>query len=218
MFWTNRMRVYRSITAAALCLGAGLLAGCANDTRVLIENESFGKAVTDNSEIQANPESYTVILGERFAEEVPTNVNFDFDRAALDDAARAILREQAGWIRQFPEVRFKVYGHTDLVGSDAYNQRLGLRRANAVVDYLVGQGIGRDRLEAVASFGKTQPLIQTPDRERRNRRTVTEVTGFVEENPAVLDGKYAQIVYRDYVISAETGAVEAAASIIDAGE
>ena len=64
-------------------------------------------------------------------------------------------------------------------------------------------GISTSRLEAVVSFGETQPLIVTQGRERRNRRTVTEVSGFVSGHPNVLDGKYAQIIYRDYVRSAE---------------
>jgi hypothetical protein len=66
----------------------------------------------------------------------------------------------------------------------------------------MSQGISRSRLEAVASFGETQPLVVTQGRERRNRRTVTEVTGFVSSHPHVMDGKYAQVVYREYVASA----------------
>jgi outer membrane protein OmpA-like peptidoglycan-associated protein len=141
-------------------------------------------------------------LNARFAEQVPTMVNFNFDSAALDGEAQAILRRQADWIKQFPEVRFRVYGHTDLVGSAAYNEALGMRRARAVVNYLVGLGVNRSRLEAVVSKGDTQPLIVTPDRERRNRRTVTEVSGFVERHPTVMDGKYAMVIYREYVASA----------------
>jgi len=109
---------------------------------------------------------------------------------------------QATWIKQFPEVKFRVYGHTDAVGSAYYNKRLGKRRADAVVRYLTSRGISRSRLEAVASFGETQPLVVSQGRERKNRRTVTEVSGFVQRNPTVLDGKYAQIVYREYVASA----------------
>jgi hypothetical protein len=54
----------------------------------------------------------------------------------------------------------------------------------------------------VVSFGETQPLIVSQGRERRNRRTVTEVSGFVKSNPQIMDGKYAQVVYREYVESA----------------
>lgn len=109
------------------------------------------------------------------------------------------MRNQASWIRQFPEIRFRVYGHTDAVGSNRANKSIGLRRANAVVRYLSTQGISRNRLEAVVSFGETQPLVVSQGRELRNRRTVTEVSGFVKRHPTVMDGKYAQIIYRDYV-------------------
>ena len=137
-------------------------------------------------------------LSSRFVAEVPTTITFAFDSATLSQQSRAVLRQQAQWINRFPEVRFSVYGHTDLVGSAAYNQRLGLRRARAAVDYLVSQGVDRSRLEALVSLGETQPLVATERREERNRRTVTEVQGFVQSHPLVLDGRYADIVYRGY--------------------
>ncbi|TCK99432.1 outer membrane protein OmpA-like peptidoglycan-associated protein [Shimia isoporae] len=167
----------------------------------VIDTESFGAAVNNNIGVHNGERSYVLSLATRFAEEVDSTVNFEFDSAVVDATAMPILNEQANWIRQFPEVRFRVYGHTDAVGSAGYNKALGMRRARAVVNYLVSQGVERNRLEAVVSLGKTQPLIVTQGRERKNRRTVTEVTGFVDRHPTVLDGKYAQIIYRDYVAS-----------------
>lgn len=167
-----------------------------------IDNGSFGSATQNNTQIMNGERQYTVDLANRFATEITSMVTFAFNSAQLDGTAQAILRQQADWIRQFPEIRFRVYGHTDAVGSAAYNRRLGLARANAVVGYLTSMGISRSRLEAVASFGETQPLIVTQGRERRNRRTVTEVSGFVARHPQVLDGKYAEIIYRDYIASA----------------
>ena len=70
------------------------------------------------------------------------------------------------------------------------------------MSYLTSLGISRSRLEALVSFGETQPLIVTQGRERRNRRTVTEVSGFVQGHPSLLDGKYAEVIYREYVASA----------------
>jgi len=166
-----------------------------------VDEGGFGNATMNNTMLMTGQIEATVALGRRFANEVPTTINFAFNSSQLSDAARATLREQAKWIRQFPEVRFRVYGHTDLVGSEAYNKALGLRRANAAVAFLVGQGIGSARLEAVVSFGKTRPVIQTPGPEERNRRTVTEVVGFVQDNPMVLNGKYAEIIMREYVKS-----------------
>ncbi|APX12082.1 OmpA family protein [Tateyamaria omphalii] len=186
----------------------------------LVDTGQFGNATANNTLLLTGERQYTFDLAQRFASEVGTTVNFAFNSSQLDAGARDALREQALWIRQFPEIRFRVYGHTDAVGSAAYNKRLGLARANAVVHYLTTQGISRSRLEAVASFGETQPLIVTQGRERRNRRTVTEVSGFVKSHPTVLDGKYAQIIYRDYVESgvARTGLTGNSGSEFQTGE
>ena len=170
---------------------------------VLTDGPPMGEATMNNTQIMTGEKSYAIDLAHKFANKVPSMVNFAFDSAVLDTQAQAALMQQAHFIRQYPEVRFRVYGHTDAVGSAAYNQRLGLRRARAVVNYLVRHGISRSRLEAVASYGETQPLVVTEGRERRNRRTVTEVSGFVESHPLIMDGKYAEVVYREYIKSAE---------------
>lgn len=169
----------------------------------IVDGGNFGNANMHNQLVMRGEKGYVYDLANRFSNEVLSTVNFAFNSSALDAGARDTLREQAAWIRQFPEVRFRVYGHTDLVGSSGYNKVLGKRRADAVVNFLVSQGISRNRLEAVASFGETQPLIVTQGRERRNRRTVTEVSGFVASHPIIMDGKYAEVVYREYVLSAE---------------
>ena len=53
-----------------------------------------------------------------------------------------------------------------------------------------------------SSYGETRPIIATNEAEVRNRRTVTEVSGFVKSHPLVLNGKYAAIIWREYVNSA----------------
>ncbi|MEM7521280.1 MAG: OmpA family protein [Pseudomonadota bacterium] len=203
-------------TLRYLSLSAGLAAliGCSptatdpvysqfyREAGALTDTGYFGNSTLNNRLIMTGERQYTFDLANRFADEVQSMVTFAFNSAQLDANARAILNQQANWIGQFPEVRFKVYGHTDAVGSNRYNKTLGKRRANAVVAYLASRGISRSRLEAVVSFGETQPLVVTQGRERRNRRTVTEVSGFVQRHPTVLDGRYAQIIYRDYIGSA----------------
>ncbi len=187
-----------------LGLGATPLAACDPDRPLgqLEDKPSFGSASEHNRLVQTGQRPFVIKLGERFASEVPTTINFAFDSARLDGKARAILDRQAAWIRRFPEATFRVYGHTDLVGSAQYNHRLGMRRARAAVNYLISRGVNRSRLEAVVSQGETQPLIHTPDRERQNRRTVTEVSGFYQRHPTVMDGQYAQIIRREFVQSA----------------
>ncbi len=178
------------------------VAACTREAGYEIDQGAFGNATLNNVQVMNGELTYAQILGQRFAAEVPTQINFAFDSAQLDATAQRILLRQADWIKQFPEARFRVYGHTDAVGSAGYNKALGQRRANAAVAFLTRQGISRSRLEAVVSFGKSRPLIDTPDRDRRNRRTVTEVSGFVDRAPQLLDGKYAEVIYREYVASA----------------
>jgi peptidoglycan-associated lipoprotein len=196
----------------ALVAGIALLvvSGCerirsAGEAGRFLDEGRFGDPTMNNVLVMTGQRSYYEQLAERFAQEVPTTINFAFNSDDLDVTSQNVLRTQAAWIRQFPEVRFSVYGHTDLVGSDSFNYRLGLRRARAAVNFLVAQGIDRDRLDALVSLGETQPLVATPNRELRNRRTVTEVSGFVQGNQMVLDGNYANIVYRTYTGSAGGG-------------
>jgi len=190
-----------SLLALTACTGDGY-SPWTEEAGSVIGGAGFGNATMNNTQIQNGDKRYIVGLNDRFSEEVQDTVTFAFDSAVLGPEAQAAVRQQAHWIRQFPEVKFRVFGHTDAVGSAAYNKQLGQRRANAVVNYLVANGVNRSRLQAVVSFGETQPLIVTQGRERRNRRTVTEVSGFIDSAPLVLDGKYAQIIYREYVNSA----------------
>lgn len=176
-----------------------------------INEGGFGQPTANNIAIQSGEISYVSGLAARFASEVPNTITFEFNSAQLDAAARETLMRQANWIRQFPEVRFRVYGHTDAVGSNAYNKRLGRRRAEAVVAFFASQGIDRSRLEALVSFGEEQPAVYSEGPERRNRRTVTEVSGFVQTHPMVLNGKYAEVIFREYVASAQGGNVGSAA-------
>lgn len=118
-------------------------------------------------------------LNSRFAAEVSPTVNFEFDKAVLTPAGQAILDVQAAWMRRFVNLRFSVFGHTDLVGSEGYNFDLAKRRAEAAVAYLAGRGVPSDQLEALVSYGEAKPIIPADKREALNRRTVTEVTGYV---------------------------------------
>ncbi|MBF9029188.1 OmpA family protein [Rhodobacterales bacterium HKCCE3408] len=170
-----------------------------------LDEGRFGNPTMNNILIQTGQANFVESLQLRFANEVPATINFAFDSAVLDQEARMVLSRQAAWIRQFPEVRFSVFGHTDLVGSDSYNYNLGLRRARAAVNYLVSQGVDRHRLEALVSRGENEPVVATQDRERQNRRTVTMVSGFVQNHPIVLNGEYARIVQRAYVGSGGGG-------------
>lgn len=138
-------------------------------------------------------------LGRDFAAKTDEVVTFAFDRSDLDATARAALDTQVTWLKANPGVRMTIIGHTDLVGTERYNDSLGMRRAQRVLGYLAAKGISRNRLEAIASRGKREPVVQTEARERRNRRAVTTVSGFARNYVGFgLDGVYAQRVYNSY--------------------
>lgn len=197
-------------TAPLLLITALSLAACGKiEDRVAgaeVDEGGFGNATLNNTLVQTGQRDATFALGTRFASEVTPTITFAFNSAQITPEARAVLSRQADWIRQFPELRFSVYGHTDAVGSDAYNKSLGQRRAQAVVNFFAAQGISPSRLQALVSYGETRPVIATPGPEQQNRRTVTEVSGFVKSYPGLLDGKYAQVIYRSYIGSATSDA------------
>ncbi len=84
---------------------------------------------------------------------------FGFDKSALKDEGKAALDEAAAKLNANPDIELVlVTGHTDLLGSDAYNLKLSERRANQVKDYLVSQGVAASRLQAVGK-GESEPLV-----------------------------------------------------------
>ena len=98
-------------------------------------------------------------------------VLFDFDRAGLHDAGRALLDEVVEIAALCPDVAVEVTGHTDAVGDKDYNVTLSEERAKAVVAYLVSKGVESERLSAVG-LGFSQPIADNSTEEGRaqNRR------------------------------------------------
>jgi OOP family OmpA-OmpF porin len=107
-------------------------------------------------------------------------VNFDFDKATLRPDAVATLNEVVSILRQYSDLRVEVAGHTDLCGSDAYNQTLSQNRAKAVYDFLTSNGISASRLVGPTGYGESRPLQPTgqnlPEcKNETNRRTELNV-------------------------------------------
>jgi OOP family OmpA-OmpF porin len=98
-------------------------------------------------------------------------VFFDFDRSNLTPRAQAIVKEAATVAKAGQNARVTCTGHTDTSGPANYNMALSLRRANAVKDALVREGVPAGQI-AVAGRGEEQLLVRTADgvREPQNRR------------------------------------------------
>jgi outer membrane protein OmpA-like peptidoglycan-associated protein len=103
-------------------------------------------------------------------------VNFDFDKATIRKEARPILDEAIATLQREGTVSIVAEGHTDSKGTDAYNENLSMRRANAVRDYLVAGGIAPSRIQ-VQGFGESRPVASndTEDGRAQNRRVELRV-------------------------------------------
>jgi outer membrane protein OmpA-like peptidoglycan-associated protein len=107
-------------------------------------------------------------------------IQFEFDKATLLPANRELLSRIAGILLTSNGYRITVYGHTDDVGSESYNQELSGRRAQAVRDYLVEGGIGPEIITTKA-YGKTKPLVEgkTPEARAKNRRVEISIVDTI---------------------------------------
>ncbi len=103
-------------------------------------------------------------------------VFFDFDKSEITEAAARVIQAAAAAVKQGHIVHITVTGHTDTVGSAAYNEGLSVRRAVAVKSKLVADGV-TDGSIATVGVGKTGLLVPTKDgvREAQNRRAVIEL-------------------------------------------
>ena len=96
--------------------------------------------------------------------------------SALSDNAVEVLNTQVKWLKDHKKVNVIVQGYCDERGTREYNLALGERRANAVKQYLVSQGIAADRI-SVISYGKERPAVLGNNEAAwaQNRRAVTVV-------------------------------------------
>ncbi|MDF1578133.1 MAG: OmpA family protein [Desulfobulbales bacterium] len=104
------------------------------------------------------------------------NIFFDFDKAALRSES---YMEMNRWIRMLQEnghINLHISGHADSIGTEDYNRKLSEKRARAVADYLVENGIARDRLTA-EGFGESMPVAnnETEAGRQRNRRVQVRI-------------------------------------------
>jgi OOP family OmpA-OmpF porin len=102
-------------------------------------------------------------------------VNFEYDKAVLTADSTATLDKVLAGLRDWPEVRVEIGGHTDSRGTDAYNQKLSERRSEAVKAYFAERGIDPSRL-TTRGFGESQPLADNKTDEGRARNRRVELT------------------------------------------
>jgi len=130
------------------------------DRRVALERTTRGTGVevsrTSDNQLKLN---------------IPADVSFDFDSAAIRPAMRGVLDSFAAELRDDDSSRVQIVSHTDSTGSEAVNDPLSMARANSVRDYLVARGVPITHLQT-AGRGEREPVAEnTSDAGRaRNRR------------------------------------------------
>lgn len=97
--------------------------------------------------------------------------NFDFNKATLKPSGKKLVDTAVKAMKDNASMRVSVEGHTDAIGSEAYNQKLSEHRANSVRDYMVSQGVASSRITTVG-HGKSKPIANnaTEDGRAQNRR------------------------------------------------
>jgi peptidoglycan-associated lipoprotein len=117
-----------------------------------------------------SPQDFVVNVGDR--------VLFQEDQSDITSTAQETLSKQAQWLKAYPRYTVTIEGHADERGTRDYNFALGQRRAQAVRDYLMAQGISGGRMKTI-SYGKERPVATCNDNScwSQNRRAVTVLNG-----------------------------------------
>ncbi|MBN9555576.1 MAG: peptidoglycan-associated lipoprotein Pal [Alphaproteobacteria bacterium] len=169
------IRFSSSLKFAALS-GALLLAACTHKQ----EAASTAPPPAPPPPPAAAPVQTGILPGsaQDFKVNVGDTVHFALNQYNIEDSDRGTLSKQAAWLARYPSVRLTIEGHCDERGTREYNLALGARRANAVKEFLVAQGVPADRLETV-SYGKERPICTESGEDcwSQNRRGVSVITG-----------------------------------------
>lgn len=152
-----------------MCLMAALVLVSACDTTSDNAGMAAGNGTNAKAAKPGTQEDLVVNVGDR--------VFFALDKSDLSSDARATLDRQAAWLKKYGTLKVSIEGHCDERGTREYNLALGERRATAVKNYLVADGIPAARIKTV-SYGKERPAVVGSNEAAwaQNRRGVTVVT------------------------------------------
>ncbi|MDQ0474429.1 peptidoglycan-associated lipoprotein Pal [Labrys wisconsinensis] len=166
----NSLRIVRGLRFVAVLSTVLALGACAKNTAANGGLDGAGGLGAGGVARPGSQQDFVVNVGDR--------VFFLEDQSDLTGQAQSTLSKQAQWLRQYPRYTITVEGHADERGTREYNIALGARRAQAVRDYLMAQGIPAGRMRTI-SYGKERPVATCNDEScwTQNRRAVTVLNG-----------------------------------------
>ena len=198
---TGERKISKAAIGAALGAGAGFLAGDIiggrGDRTEKIVGAGIGAiaggaigSYMDKQEKELREKTQgtgveVVRQGDELQLNMPAGITFAFNSSAVQPQFQGTLNQVAQTLAQYNQTYIDVYGHTDSVGSDAYNQTLSEQRAASVANYLAGQGVNRARI-ATRGFGETQPVASNDTEVGRaqNRRVNIRVVPVTQQDIA----------------------------------
>jgi outer membrane protein OmpA-like peptidoglycan-associated protein len=110
-----------------------------------------------------------------------SGILFAFDSDALGSSARQNLSNLADSLEKYPRTHVLLVGHTDAVGSDAYNEGLSRRRASTTAAFVAAQGVARDRIDALGR-GEMEPIASNDSERGREQNRRVEVAIFASDD------------------------------------
>jgi outer membrane protein OmpA-like peptidoglycan-associated protein len=113
--------------------------------------------------------------GDNITLNMPDNITFGFDSSQLQPQFYPVLDNVAATLREYNQTIVEVAGHTDSKGTDAYNQALSVRRADAVGSYLMSRGLMRDRF-IITGAGESRPVASNDSESGRAQNRRVEIT------------------------------------------
>src|SRR5687768_9224329 len=187
---TGERKISKAAIGAALGAGAGLLAGDIVGGRIgAIAGGAIGSYM-DKQEKELREKTRgtgveVVRQGDELQLNMPAGITFAFNSSAVQPQFEGTLNQVAQTLAQYNQTYIDVLGHTDSVGSDAYNQTLSEQRAASVANYLAAQGVNRARI-ATRGYGETQPVASNDDEVGRaqNRRVNIRVVPVTQQDIA----------------------------------
>lgn len=184
---TGRQRLSKAgigaLAGAAVGTGAGAIVGGRSKRTEMIVGAGIGAiagtaigAYMDKQEKElrektAGTDVEVVRQGDELLLNMPSGITFDTDSYAIKPEFRSTLDRIAQTLSSYNQTYVDVYGHTDSVGSDAYNLTLSKNRAESVAGYLATHGVARARI-GTQGFGESQPVSSndTEAGRQQNRR------------------------------------------------